>query len=149
MGFHLKIEKHYKADKDVHVEMSCKHAPARPTGFWGCSLVRWLFTTQLSLIKRFFTTHTYARSPRKSSSTICSRANFRVFRGFTLCTAPMEMIPKNGEKRKFHDLGKCEMKANLGDFGVKVSLFCKQTQLTLRFNVTYVQLQCKLHWSAT
>ena len=28
MEFHLKIEKHYKADKDVHVEMSCKHAPA-------------------------------------------------------------------------------------------------------------------------
>ena len=63
----------------------------------------------------------------------------------SICTAPIEMIPKNGEKRKFHDLGKHEMRANLGDFGVNVSLFCEQTQPTLRFNVTYVQLQCKLH----
>ena len=62
----------------------------------------------------------------------------------SICTAPMAMIPKNGEKRKFHDLEKREMKANLSDFGVKVSLFCEQTQLTLRFNVTYVQLQCNL-----
>ena len=28
-----------------------------------------------------------------------------------LHTAPMEMIPQNGEKRKFHDLEKREMKA--------------------------------------
>ena len=62
----------------------------------------------------------------------------------SICTAPMEMIPKNGKKRNFHDLGKHEMKANLSDFGVKVSLFCEQTQLTLRFNVTYIQLQCNL-----
>ena len=36
-----------------------------------------------------------------------------------ICTAPMEMIPKNGENRKFENLGKREIKANLGDFGVK------------------------------
>ena len=62
----------------------------------------------------------------------------------SICTAPIEMIPKNGEKRNFHDLEKHEMKANLGDFGVKVSLFCEQTQLTLRFNSSYIQLQCNL-----
>ena len=28
-----------------------------------------------------------------------------------LHTAPMEMIPKNGEHRKIHDLEKCEMRA--------------------------------------
>ena len=27
MEFHLKIEKQYKADKDVHVEMRCKQTP--------------------------------------------------------------------------------------------------------------------------
>ena len=37
----------------------------------------------------------------------------------SICTAPMEMIAKNGEKRKFKNLEKCEIKANLGDFGVK------------------------------
>ncbi|MBR5588471.1 MAG: hypothetical protein IKW23_06475, partial [Kiritimatiellae bacterium] len=57
--------------------------------------------------------------------------------GFTLCTAPMEMIPKNGKKRKFHDLEKREMKANLGDFGVK-------KQAVLRANSTYFALQCNL-----
>ena len=59
------------------------------------------------------------------------------FCGFTLFTAPMEMIPKNGENRKFHDLEKCEMKANLGDFGVK-------KQAILRANSTYFALQCNL-----
>ena len=49
----------------------------------------------------------------------------------------MEMIPKNGEKRKFHDLEKREMKANLGDFGVK-------KQAVLRANSTYFALQCNL-----
>ena len=34
-------------------------------------------------------------------------------------TAPMEMIAKNGENRKFYDLEKREMKALLDDFGVK------------------------------
>ena len=49
----------------------------------------------------------------------------------------MEMIPKNGENRKFHDLEKYEMKANLGDFGVK-------KQAILRANSTYFALQCNL-----
>ncbi|MBR4946488.1 MAG: hypothetical protein IKZ27_05820 [Kiritimatiellae bacterium] len=57
--------------------------------------------------------------------------------GFTLFTAPMEMIPKNGKKRNFHDLEKREMKANLGDFGVK-------KQAVLRANSTYFALQCNL-----
>ena len=68
---------------------------------------------------------------------MCSRTNFRVFCGFTLCTAPMEMIPKNGKNRKFHDLEKREMKANLGDFGVK-------KQAVLRANSTYFAPQCNL-----
>ena len=55
----------------------------------------------------------------------------------SICTAPMEMIPKNGEKRKFHDLGKRETKANLGDFGVK-------KQALLRANSTYFAPQCNL-----
>ena len=55
----------------------------------------------------------------------------------SICTAPMEMIPKNGEKRNFHDLGKREMKANLNDFGVK-------KQAVLRANSTYFALQCNL-----
>ena len=55
----------------------------------------------------------------------------------SICTAPMEMIPKNGENRKFHDLGKCEIKAILGDFGVK-------KQAILRANSTYFALQCNL-----
>ena len=50
-----------------------------------------------------------------------------------LHTAPMEMIPKNGEHRKFHDLEKCEMKANLGDFGVK-------NQSLLHFNSASIAL---------
>ena len=54
-----------------------------------------------------------------------------------LHTAPMEMIPKNGEKRKFHDLEKCEMKANLGDFEVK-------KQAKRRANIAYFALQCSL-----
>ena len=54
-----------------------------------------------------------------------------------ICTAPMEMIPKNGEKRKFENLEKREMKANLGDFGVK-------KQAILRANSTYFALQCNL-----
>ena len=49
----------------------------------------------------------------------------------------MEMIPKNGENRKFHDLEKCEMKANWGDFGVK-------KQAVLLFNQAYIDLQCSL-----
>ena len=49
----------------------------------------------------------------------------------------MEMIPKNGEKRKFHDLGKREIKANLDDFGVK-------KQAILRANSTYFAPQCNL-----
>ena len=55
----------------------------------------------------------------------------------SICTAPMEMIPKNGKKRKFHDLEKREMKANLSDFGVK-------KQAVLRANSTYFALQCNL-----
>ena len=55
----------------------------------------------------------------------------------SICTAPMEMIPKNGKKRKFHDLEKREMKANLGDFGVK-------KQAILRANSTYFAPQCNL-----
>ena len=54
-----------------------------------------------------------------------------------LYTAPMEMIAKNGEKRKFKNLGKREMKANLGVFGVK-------KQAILRANSTYFALQCNL-----
>ena len=49
----------------------------------------------------------------------------------------MEMIPKNGENCKFHDLEKREMKANLRDFGVK-------KQAVLRFNQAYFALQCSL-----
>ena len=55
----------------------------------------------------------------------------------SICTAPMEMIPKNGENRKFHDLEKREMKAILNDFGVK-------KQAILRANSTYFALQCNL-----
>ena len=55
----------------------------------------------------------------------------------SICTALMEMIAKNGKKRKFHDLGKREMKVNLGDFGVK-------KQVILRANSTYFALQCNL-----
>ena len=55
----------------------------------------------------------------------------------SICTAPMEMIPKNGKKRNFHDLGKREIRANLGDFGVK-------KQAILRANSTYFALQCNL-----
>ena len=55
----------------------------------------------------------------------------------SICTAPMEMIPKNGKKRNFHDLEKREMKANLGDFGAK-------KQALLRANSTYFALQCNL-----
>ena len=54
-----------------------------------------------------------------------------------LHTAPMEMIPKNGEKRKFHDLEKRETKANLGDFGVK-------KQPLLHFNRASIELQSSL-----
>ena len=49
----------------------------------------------------------------------------------------MEMIPKNGEKRKFHDLEKREIRAIFGDFGVK-------KQAVLRANSTYFALQCNL-----
>ena len=49
----------------------------------------------------------------------------------------MEMIPKNGENRKFENLEKCEIKANLGDFGVK-------KQAVLRVNSTYFAPQCNL-----
>ena len=55
----------------------------------------------------------------------------------SICTAPMEMIPKNGEKCNFHDLGKCEIRAILGDFGVK-------KQAILRASSTYFALQCNL-----
>ena len=55
----------------------------------------------------------------------------------SICTAPMEMIPKNGKNRKFKTLEKCEMKANLGDFGA-------QKQAILRANSTYFALQCNL-----
>ena len=54
-----------------------------------------------------------------------------------ICTAPMEMIAKNGEKRNFHDLEKREIRAILGDFGVK-------KQAVLRANSTYFALQCNL-----
>ena len=49
----------------------------------------------------------------------------------------MEMIPKNGENCKFHDLEKREMKAKWGDFGVK-------KQPLLRENSAYFALQCSL-----
>ena len=49
----------------------------------------------------------------------------------------MEMIPKNGEKRKFENLEKHEMSANWGDFGVK-------TQPILRLKVTYFEEQSNL-----
>ena len=49
----------------------------------------------------------------------------------------MEMIPKNGEKRKFENLEKHEMRANWGDFGVK-------KQALLRENLAYFALQCSL-----
>ena len=62
---------------------------------------------------------------------------FQVFRGFTLYNAPMEMIPKNGENCKFHNLEKREMKAKWGDFGVK-------KQAVLRENLAYFALQCSL-----
>ena len=55
----------------------------------------------------------------------------------SIYTAPMEMIPKIGENRNFHDLGKREMKANLSDFWVK-------KQAILRANSTYFALQCNL-----
>ena len=54
-----------------------------------------------------------------------------------ICTAPMEMIPKNDENRKFENLEKHEMKTNLGDFGIK-------KQAILRANSTYFALQCNL-----
>ena len=54
-----------------------------------------------------------------------------------LHTAPMEMIPKNDEHRKIHDLEKCETRANWGDFGVK-------KQDVLRENSAYFALQCSL-----
>ena len=53
-----------------------------------------------------------------------------------LHTAPMEMIPKNVEKRKFHDLEKHEMRANLDDFWGKREPLWRETQPTLRFNVS-------------
>ena len=49
----------------------------------------------------------------------------------------MEMIPKNGKNRKFHDLEKRGMKADLGDFGVK-------KQAVLRANSAYFAPQCNL-----
>ena len=52
-------------------------------------------------------------------------------------TAPMEMIAKNGEHRKFHDLEKREMKAKWGDFGVK-------KQPLLHFNRASIALQFSL-----
>ena len=55
-----------------------------------------------------------------------------------LHTAPMEMIAKNGEHRKFHDLEKREMKAKMGDFGVK-------KQPLLRENSAYIADQCSLY----
>ena len=54
-----------------------------------------------------------------------------------LHTAPMEMIPKNRENRKFHVLGKREMKAKWSDFEVK-------KQAVLRENLAYFALQCSL-----
>ena len=50
---------------------------------------------------------------------------------------------------KFHSLEKLKMKEKRSRFGVKVGLFCGKTELTLRFNVTYVDRQCKLSCSAT
>ena len=55
-----------------------------------------------------------------------------------LHTAPIEMIPKNVEKCKFHDLEKREMRAKWGDFGAK-------KQVVLRENSAYFALQCNLY----
>ena len=55
-----------------------------------------------------------------------------------LHTTPMEVIPKNGEKRKFHNLEKRKMRANWGDFGGK-------KQPLLRENSAYIALQCSLY----
>ena len=50
----------------------------------------------------------------------------------------MEMIPKNVEKCKFYDLEKREIKAKMGDLGVK-------KQAVLHFNPAYFALQCSLY----
>ena len=59
MEFHLKIEKHYKADKDVNVEMRCKHASARSPAVEGTG--RPDACSQLNVLLSL-TPHTYARS---------------------------------------------------------------------------------------
>ena len=63
---------------------------------------------------------------------------FRAFRGFTLCTAPMEMIPKITENCKFENLEKREIKTKMSDFGVK-------KQAVLHFNQAYIADQCSLY----
>ena len=50
----------------------------------------------------------------------------------------MEMTAKNGEYCNFETLEKHEIKANLGDFGVK-------KQAVLHFNPAYFALQCSLY----
>ena len=55
-----------------------------------------------------------------------------------LHTAPIEMIAKNGENCKLHNLEKREMRANWGDFGAK-------KQAVLRENSAYIADQCSLY----
>ena len=72
-----------------------------------------------------------------------------------LHTAPMEMIPKNGEKRKFHDLEKHEIKAKMGrfwgqkaaSFALQSSLDCTSIQPRLIINRGSIAPQCRLDCS--
>ncbi|MBR4946300.1 MAG: hypothetical protein IKZ27_04850, partial [Kiritimatiellae bacterium] len=61
----------------------------------------------------------------------------RVFCGFVHLYRSYGDDTKNGENRKFENLEKCEIKAILGDIGVK-------KQAVLRANSTYFALQCNL-----
>ena len=48
-----------------------------------------------------------------------------------LHTAPMEMTAKNGEYCKFETLEKHEIKANLGDFGVKKQALLRENSASI------------------
>ena len=59
------------------------------------------------------------------------------------------MISKDDKTCKFGTLERRERMVNLGYFGGKREPFGRETQPTLRFNVTYVDPQCNLSCSAT
>ena len=54
------------------------------------------------------------------------------------------MISKDDKTCKFGTLERRERMVNLGYFGGKREPFGRETQPTLRFNVTYVEVQCNL-----